>query len=385
MKNDVKKFLLVIIFAVIFSVVLLLGQRDRAVDPTGAAVPGTARLAELLSDDDELFPLAVEGRRFRFPDDHGPHPDYRNEWWYVTGNVDAAGGERFGFELTLFRFSLRPTAVESPSAWRSNQVYIGHFAITDAARRQFRFAERYSRGSLGLAGAQADPFRVWLDDWGIAAAAGGAWRLRAADRDMAIDVTLDALKEPVLNGVDGYSQKSAEVGNASYYYSITRMRTEGEIRIDGRTHPVTGLAWLDREWGSSALSADQAGWDWFALQLDDGSELMFYSLRRLDGTQDRMSAGTFVDADGRATHLRRDDVTIDVLDHWDSPAGGRYPIRWRLRSDRLGAFLMHTSSVRRFGSGSPRSRSAAGRIPTATRPSALPPRRVEIDLKPLLP
>ena len=133
-----------------------------------------------------------------------------------------------------------------------------------------------------------------------------------------------------MNGVDGLSQKSVEPGNASYYYSMTRLQSDGTVRIGDRTLEVSGLSWLDREWGSSALSQDQSGWDWFALQLDDESELMFYSIRKLDGTQDSMSAGTFVTPSGRTQHLQYDDVSIDVLDHWESPLGGRYPSRWRI-------------------------------------------------------
>ena len=259
----------------------------------------------------------------------------------MTGNLDSDAGTRLGFELTLFRFALSPEIADDASAWRTNQVYIGHFAITDVATETFHVAQRYSRGSLGLAGAQASPLRVWLEDWEIAVAAGPAggreapWRLRAADRALAIDVLLVPLKSPVLNGVDGLSQKSSQPGNASYYYSITRLETDGTVRIGDSEYAVSGLSWLDREWSSSALAADQSGWDWFALQLDDHSELMFYNLRKDDGTRDPMSAGTYVSSDGRSVHLERDDVSIEILDYWPSPAGGRYPIRWRLEVPSL--------------------------------------------------
>ena len=245
--------------------------------------------------------------------------------------------QQLGFELTLFRFSLTPTAAAAGSAWRSNQVYIGHFAISDVRGDRFHVAERYSRGSMGLAGASSAPFRVWLEDWQIGDDSGAvgtedvaSWRLQAADDEFAIDLSLRATKGPVLNGVNGLSQKSAEPGNASYYYSMTRLRSDGTVRVGDRTFEVSGLSWLDREWGSSALSQGQSGWDWFALQLDDESELMFYSIRKLDGTQDPMSAGTFVTPSGHARHLQYDDASIDVLDHWESPLGGRYPSRWRI-------------------------------------------------------
>lgn len=303
--------------------------------------PGSSRLAELLrADQAESYPQALEKRRFEFPADHGPHPAYRNEWWYVTGNLDSDSGRRFGFELTIFRFALsaEPAAAgESTSAWRSNQVFIGHLALTDEANERFHVAQRFSRGSLGLAGATTQPFRVWIDDWTLTETSSNAeyrhgppWRLRASDGDFALSLRLTPLKAPVLNGVDGLSQKAAEPGNASYYYSVTRLKTDGTIYADGEEHRVNGLSWLDREWGSNALSPEQSGWDWFALQLADGTDLMFYNLRRIDGSQDRHSAGTLTLADGSSIYLAHDDLSIEVLDTWDSPHGGRYPSAWRL-------------------------------------------------------
>ena len=289
-------------------------------------------LTDLLrSDDGAAFQKAVEPRRFVFPADHGPHPEYRNEWWYVTGNLDSTSGRRFGFELTIFRFALTPEVPESDSDWRTNQVFVAHFAVTDADSKRFYAAERYSRGAAGLAGASTDPLRVWIDDWSITAAGEPKhWRLSAADANFAIELDIRALKEPALNGDAGLSQKSAEIGNASYYYSITRWATEGSVRIDDESFAVSGLSWLDREWSSSALGRDQQGWDWFALQLDDGSELMFYNLRKTDGSQDVYSAGTWIAADGATRSLTPDDVQIDVLANWHSPAGGTYPAKWRL-------------------------------------------------------
>lgn len=295
----------------------------------------SSRLADLLgAEADAGFAKALGPREFVFPADHGPHPGYRNEWWYVTGNLDDEDGGRFGFELTIFRFALAPSAPESESRWRSNHVYIAHLAITHAEDERFYVAQRYSRGALGLAGAQAEPFRVWIDDWAIGQDS-DAWHLRAIDTEFGIDVELQALEQPVLNGIDGLSQKSAEPGNASYYYSITRLGTQGTIHIGDREYNVSGLSWLDREWSTSALAAEQVGWDWFALQLSDGSDLMFYNLRNNDGTQDNTSAGTFRSANGIASHLDADDVEITVLDNWESPDGGAYPSKWRLAVPRL--------------------------------------------------
>lgn len=293
-------------------------------------LPAATRLAGLLGAEAEGFERALVPRPFRFPDDHGPHPGFRNEWWYFTGNLADERGRRFGYELTLFRFSLTPEPVDDISEWRSNQVFVGHFAVSDIASEAFHVAERTSRAALGLAGATAVPFRVWLEDWQVAAIDDGSWRLRAASDDVAVDLELRALKPPVANGREGLSVKSADPGNASYYYSVTRLATRGSLRVTGRAFDVTGLSWLDREWSSSALAADQSGWDWFALQLDDGRELMFYQLRRVGGSVDPASAGTLVDADGRGQALAADDVQVEVTGHWTNPAGDRYPSGWRI-------------------------------------------------------
>ncbi len=207
-----------------------------------------SRLSELLNEENsEGFAKALTVRDFSFPEDHGPHPDFRNEWWYVTGNLDGLDGRRFGFEITIFRFSLTPASPEPDSDWRTNQVYIAHLAVTDADEDRFYVAERYSRGAIGLAGARAEPFRVWIDDWEIASETGGPpWRVRAAEDELALDLELTPLRQPVLNGDRGLSKKSSSVDSASYYYSITRLRTEGALTIAGDEYRVSGLSWLDR-------------------------------------------------------------------------------------------------------------------------------------------
>jgi predicted secreted hydrolase len=295
---------------------------------------GGSRLSQLLGDDGVTgYATATEPRTFTFPADHGPHPGFRNEWWYLTGNLDGQNEIRFGFELTIFRFLLAPDSRRrQTSRWQTGQVYIGHFAITDVRNEQFRVAQRFSRGSMGLAGSQADPFRVWVEDWSIAAGKDqeATWRIHARDQDLSIDLNLTPLKPPVLNGHNGLSRKSTEAENASYYYSIPRLKTEGQLEIGSQRFEVTGLSWLDREWSSSALSEDQIGWDWFALQFDDGTDLMFYQLRRRDGRKDPLSAGTWIDSSGNSAHLGADAVDIEVTDFWNSPLGARYPGAWKI-------------------------------------------------------
>jgi predicted secreted hydrolase len=297
--------------------------------------PGT-RIETLLTPAADAFALALEPRVFEFPRDHGPHPEFRHEWWYLTGHLDADGGERFGFELTFFRYALGNVAqrAASASAWRAHQVYVAHFAITDVPRASFHFAERREREALQLAGAQRTPLRVWLQDWSLESD-GSAWRLSAGDAAYGLQLTLTASGEPVLNGEAGLSRKSAQRGAASYYYSIPRLTAHGEVRRGTERHEVRGTAWLDREWGSGALASDQEGWDWFALQLADGSALMYYALRKRGGAADPCSAGTFVEANGLARPLGNADVEIETLDRWRSPRGGSYPARWRLRVPAL--------------------------------------------------
>src|SRR4029077_6288816 len=280
---------------------------------------------------------------FAFPRDHGPHPQFRQEWGYVSGNLDAGSGGRLGFELTFFRFALHPESGLAPepaaSAWRARQIYLAHFAITDVSAGRFRFAQKLSRAALGLAGAQTLPLRVWIDDWSLEAATAGAaaqeWSLRAAQPGYVLELTLQAAAPPVLNGDAGLSRKSGEPSAATYYYSMPRLAARGQLIREGHPLRLQGLAWVDREWGSGGLGAQQVGWDWFALQLNDGSALMFYALRSASGARDPHSAGTFTDAAGTAQPLPSGGVAIEVTRTWKSPAGVISPGAWRLRAPAL--------------------------------------------------
>jgi predicted secreted hydrolase len=287
---------------------------------------------DVLGGDPAGFARADRPRAFRFPEDHGPHAEYRSEWWYFTGNLRTRSGRPFGFQLTLFRFALAPAPAERPSAWATGQVYMGHLALTDPEAERFHAFERFSRQALGLAGARSDPPRAWLEDWVVDQRADAGFRVSAFSGDVGVDLALSPVKPVVLQGEAGLSQKSAEPGNASYYYSLTRMEARGTVRAAGPALAVDGLAWMDREWGTSALAPGQVGWDWFALQLDDGYDLMYYQLRRDDGTPDPFSKGTLVDPAGTARVLRVGELALEVLGDWRSPRDGvRYPARWRLR------------------------------------------------------
>jgi predicted secreted hydrolase len=281
------------------------------------------------------FARVTQPRPFTLPRDHGPHFEYQTEWWYFTGNVATAEGRRFGFQLTFFRRGLTPGPPPDGPGLSSNQVYFAHFAITDVAASRHVAAERFSRGAAGLAGATGEPFAAWLENWRAEGLNGDGSRIRLAAQDtgtgLSLDLELDATKPLVAHGDRGLSPKGDERGNASYYVSYTRMAARGRLGVRGEVD-VTGGAWFDHEWSTSALGPGAVGWDWFSLQLDDGRELMLFQIRREDGTVEDVSGGTLVERDGQARRLLRDDVSIDVLDHWTSPeSGGRYPSRWRVR------------------------------------------------------
>ena len=281
----------------------------------------------------EGFTRATRPRPFDFPADFGPHVDYRTEWWYYIGNLETADGRHFGYELTFFRAALLPPDQVFPrsSDWATNQIYMAHFALTDTAGGQFYAFQRFSRGAVDLAGAQASPYRVWLEDWQVeqTGAGAGAFQLTAKNEDLAIQLQLTDSKGPIAHGDSGYSQKGPEPGNASYYYSQTRLLAEGSLQIGAELFDVSGQGWSDHEYSTSVLSDGQVGWDWFAIQLDDGSEVMLYYIRRADGSVDPYSSGTLIAADGSTQALQREDFTIEALDTWLSPhSGAEYPLGW---------------------------------------------------------
>lgn len=292
----------------------------------------------LLRDDQSSgFTKALEPVPFDFPADHGAHPSYRLEWWYITGNLDSADGRRFGFQFTLFRNALDAQPVSSPSRWATNQVYLAHLALTDADQNRFYNDERYSRGALGLAGIDAFPFRAWLEDWRIDAAGNNVCdacfetRLSAKSHSFGLDLLLRNLKAPVLHGDAGLSRKSNTPGNASYYYSYSRLQTQGELSLEGRTYQVSGESWFDHEWSTSALEETQSGWDWFSIQLSDNTELMLFQLRHRDDPRQNYFYGTLIDSRGNAGQLSGKDFSIETTGTWSSPgSGATYPAGWKI-------------------------------------------------------
>ncbi len=301
-----------------------------------ASLPGDpvpAIPALLAAGKDNGYARAESPRRFDFPRDHGPHPEFRTEWWYFTGNLEDRAGRRFGFQLTFFRAALSPAPPARTSAWATSQAYMAHFAVTDVRGRAFLSSERFARSALGLSGASARPFRVWVENWEASGSPDGppGVTLRASTPEASVDLVLSRGKPPVFHGEGGWSRKGEEPGNASYYYSFTRMPARGTVRVGDSRFVVSGKAWMDREWGTSALPPGVSGWDWFALALSDGRELMLYLLRGADGSPTPRSGGTVVGPDGSHRNLPRSEFRVETLARRESPRTGiRYPSKWRI-------------------------------------------------------
>ncbi|MCP4204620.1 MAG: carotenoid 1,2-hydratase [bacterium] len=306
------------------------------------SAPGRLSVAASLGAGDttevEGFARALEPRTLLFPEDHGPHPEYRTEWWYWIGNLEAEDGRRFGYQLTFFRSALAPPAPDDESSessatsdWATRQLYMAHLAVADVDGDSFMSFERFSRGALDLAGARSDPFRVWLEDWSVEASESGeAWIVRAAGGPVELRLTLDPGKPRVLHGDRGLSRKGTAPGAASYYYSRTRMPTRGSILLGDVALEVEGASWFDREWSTSLLAQDEVGWDWLGAQLEDGRELMFFRLRRRDGSSARAD-GTMVALDGNSRTLDTRGFALIPRGDWTSPETGvTYPAAFRL-------------------------------------------------------
>ena len=270
---------------------------------------------------------ATEGFQFAFPRDHASHPDYRIEWWYYTGNLETKEGRRFGYQLTFFRTGV-VREPDNPSRWAVRDLFLAHFAISDIDQQSFHSFERINRSGIGWAGADTTAYRVWNEEWETKLH-DKDHLLNAADGEYSIELRLATQKTEVIHGINSISQKGPAEGNASHYYSLTRLDTEGRITVKGESFQVTGLSWMDHEFGSSFLEEEQVGWDWFSIQLTDGRELMLFQLRRKDGSIDPRSSGTMIDADGRSTHIQFGEFSLAPGEPWRSAeSGATYPTEW---------------------------------------------------------
>jgi predicted secreted hydrolase len=289
-----------------------------------------AALLLLLPAGARQYRVALPGYRYEFPRDNFSHPDFQTEWWYYTGNVRSADGHRFGFELTFFRQAVDRNPANT-STWDVRDLYLAHLALSDLDGKAFYHSERLNRSGPGIAGVSQKDGRIWNGNWRV------DWKgeeetLQAIDNRFTLTVTLRSEKPPVIHGENGISQKAEGPGRASHYISLTRLAATGRITLSGKQFEVSGLAWMDHEFFTHQLEADQAGWDWFSLQLDDDTELMLFRIRRKDGSIDPYSAGTYVDRDGRSTHLRDADFHLEPLKaRWKSTStSAEYPIQWRI-------------------------------------------------------
>jgi predicted secreted hydrolase len=281
------------------------------------------------------FRRALPGYRFEFPRDHANHPAYKTEWWYYTGHLGSTSGENFGYQLTFFRVGVRPKRAPGRSPWRIRDLHMAHLAITELNPPRFTFFERLARGDVGLAQSDNKGYLVFNGNWEVK---GGdaAHHLVARQGGWGLDLRARSRKTPVIHGTGGVSRKGDCEGCASHYYSLTRMATEGELLVGGRRVAVRGESWMDHEFGSGQAGPDLAGWDWFSVQLSNGSELMVYRLRGRKGQTLPASSGTYVAANGTTTHLKQNDIQLQALEEWRSPhSQARYPTRWRMEVPRL--------------------------------------------------
>ncbi|MDE2480720.1 MAG: carotenoid 1,2-hydratase [bacterium] len=283
------------------------------------------------------FRAAVAPYRYRFPRDHFAHDAYRTEWWYFTGHLRAKDGRRFGFELTFFRIGLEPRASTwgaGQSQWYAYQLYPAHFAITDEKSGRFTYAQTFARDALGQGFASESKLDVRAGAWRLTGTSALRPRMHlvASNGGNALDLVMQSRKPPAIHGHDGVSRKGACASCASHYYSFTRLPTTGTLRVDGVTYAVDGISWMDHEYGSDELQANQAGWDWFSLQLDDDREIMLYRLRQKDGGTTPQSSGSIVAPNGTVTYVPLSGFSIAATGSWRSPhTGATYPSGWRVR------------------------------------------------------
>ncbi len=332
---------------IILSLLLLGG----CTGPQQAQLASANVVASLSGQVDDSFARAYAPIPFTFPADHGAHPEYKTEWWYYTGNLTDSAGNLYGYQLTFFRSALTPDAPQRTSDLATNQIYMAHFALTDGAAQRHRSFERFSRGAGELAGATGTPtFSVWLEDWSVRELEAGVMQLQAnADGEegrVAIDLALRESGPPLLHGDQGLSQKGPESGNASYYYSLVGLASSGTVTSAGRTIDVTGRSWMDHEFGTSALSANAVGWDWFSVQLENGAALMFAQVRTNDGGIVPDFEGTYLAPDGTQQPIDATDFTVTALDEWTSPDTAiTYPSGWQVELPAFALTLTLTPLV----------------------------------------
>ena len=292
---------------------------------------------------------ALPGWEYVFPRDHFAHSDFKTEWWYFTGNLRDESGRRFGYQITFFRHGVRPPSARGGTTSRFvvDDLKFAHFALTDVQRKRFRFHQKISRGAFGEAGFGSADRIAWIDDWSLELQDGNTFRIHAKGSDAELALSLTPMKPWAVHGENGVSTKAAAPGHASHYYSTTRMETRGQLTVDSQNIAVEGESWFDHEWATNQLTPEQAGWDWFSLQFDDGTELMLYQMRLRNGGVEPASSGTWITRDGSVQHLAHGSYTLTASEFWRSEAtGARYPVGWTLAVPHLDLQLRITTPVK---------------------------------------
>ncbi|CZF85926.1 lipocalin-like domain-containing protein [Grimontia marina] len=289
------------------------------------APPDRTAVAALVAANADDFSKVIPGRDIQFPKDYGSHDDFRQEWWYVTGNLQDEAGNQYGVQWTLFRSAI---SSENGQGWNNNQIFMAHAVLT--SKDGVYASERFSRGGIGQAGVTDNPFNVWLDNW--------QWRgtnkkpfpakLQASDKDFSFTLSMSQTLPEILQGENGYSRKHAEKDVASYYFSVPAVSLDGTLELDGKIVKVSGKGWVDREWSTQALSEDQLGWDWFSIQLDDGRSLMLVQVR---GEETPHRFGSITDAAGHSIILSNSDIDMTPIAFAKMPTGRHLPIKWQIK------------------------------------------------------
>lgn len=279
------------------------------------------------------FASVVPGYPIRFPRDEGSHPEFRTEWWYVTGWLNLSGAKPLGFQVTFFRARFQPE-VNNPSAFAPRQILIAHAALSDPAHGKLLHDQRMARAGMGLAGASRDRLEVWIDDWTLHRD-GPDYRARFPARDFHFDFTFAATQPPLLQGVNGFSRKGPDPDSASHYYSLPQLRVTGALTRNGKAQSVTGSAWLDHEWSSRYMDKDATGWDWIGINLADGGALMAFRMRDRQGGK-FWAGGSYRTPDGATRTLGVKDVDFTPRREWRSARSGTaYPVAWHISAGAL--------------------------------------------------
>ena len=289
---------------------------------------------------------------FVFPKDHGAHNDFNSEWWYYSGNLSVQNGRKFGYELAIFRIAGTFNANTNKNDYPDDQKYMAHFAITDVADTNFYYKENLSLSSGINAGANTNPFKVWLGDWIV----DGNYinnnflkpnfHIQASTKYYSVDLNLNNLKQLVLQGEKGISRKGPAKNDYSHYYSFTRLSTSGKVQVKGVDYNVSGLSWMDHEWSNSEFERNDNRWDWFSIQLNNSTEIMFYQLRNKDGGRSIYSKGAIIFENGKTRTLRPEEVKIESVGYWESKIHIRYPSGWKFSVPNRDIFLKLTPFIK---------------------------------------